>query len=143
MGYVVRFFEWIFKIIEKACEWASSLGGKITLFVTTMFSTIAGAVSFVIGHFTDVAQMFDYATAATDNVAGYIQGHPTGYLLAHAFSVDVAVNYLVSVTGIFCGLVGTLIIALFSYAMVCFVFPLVISVVLRTISLLSGGFVKP
>lgn len=142
-GGPFAFFRWIGHMISTAVEWAGSLPGKVVLFCSTFFATFASSVSFVVNHLGDVATFFDKSTSAVQSLGGVVAQSETYSLLGYALSLDVAIRYIVSVGGIFLGLVGTIIISLFAFVLFCYVFPLAISTGLRVVSLITGGWVKP
>lgn len=142
-GGPFSFFRWVGQLISTAVEWAGSLPGKVVLFCSTFFATFASSVSFVVNHLDDVATFFDQSTNAVNQLGGVVAQSETYSLLGYCLSLDVAIRYCVSIGGIFLGLVGTIIIALFAFILFCYIFPLVISTGLRVVSLISGGWVKP
>lgn len=142
-GGPFAFFRWIGQMISTAVEWAGSLPGKVVLFCSTFFATFASSVSFVVNHLGDVATFFDKSTNAVEILGGVVSQSETYSLLGYALSLDVAIRYIVSIGGIFLGLVGTIIISLFAFVLFCYVFPLAISTGLRVVSLITGGWVKP
>ena len=143
MSYIVRFLEFVFKCLKEALSYIRYLPARLVSFFTTFVVTVSGAVSFILNRSSDVAQGFDYATSAVQSAGSYVEGNQIFLLLSHVFSLDVALQYLVSVFGVFAGLMMIGICSLLSYALVFLVFPLIFNLVTRLISLLSGGFVKP
>lgn len=142
MGTIINFFRWLWALITQALEWFLSLPSHITLFVTTFLGVLSSSIAFIVSSLPVCASFFDDASARVSAIGSYIQQHQTGNLLAFVCSLDVAAQYTVSVCGIFLGFVGLLFVTLVSYMITMWVVPMALLVAQKTISLITGGFVK-
>ena len=142
MGIVISIFRFIDKVLTTALQWAADLPGKLTLFVTTFVSTIISVFTFFTSNIGSVVQLVNTASSGVSSVTQVVQGSDYGSLLVYVTSLDVAARYVVSCGGVFLGAVSTVFLALFAYAMTCWVIPMAIMVVQKMISVFSAGFVK-
>lgn len=142
MGIVIAFFRWVWRLLDTALRWCSELPGKLTLFVTTFLAAIGTIFSFFVSHVGDVITLIDSGTSHVATVSGFVSQHSYGSVLVYCTSLDVALSYVVSVVGVFVGAVSTVFLALFGYAMTCWVIPMALMLVQKMISVFTGGFVK-
>lgn len=142
MGAIVEFIIWLKNLVGKALVWVLDIPSKLVLFVTTFVTVIASAITYIVSHFSDVANAFDSAAGEVSNIGSLISQHQVGSLFAYVTSLDVASQYAVSVSGLFLGFVGVLFLTLFSYVITMWVVPMAVKVALKTISIITAGFVK-
>lgn len=142
MGAIVEFIIWLKNLVAKALEWFLEIPSKIVLFVTTFVTVVSSAITYIVSHFSDVANAFDSASSKVSDIGSLLSKHQVGSLFAYVTSLDIAAQYTVSVTGLFLGFVGILFITLFSYVITMWVVPMALLVAQKTISLFTAGFVK-
>lgn len=142
MGAIISIFQWIWKLLDTALKWASELPGKLILFVTTFVTTLVSIFAFFTSHVSDVVTIIDNGSSSVSEVSSMIGNTTYGGLLVHVMSLDVAAQYIVSVGGVFLGAISMVVLALFGYAMTCWVIPMALMVVQKMISVVSAGFIK-
>lgn len=142
MGVLISFFKWLDRILTTALKWLVDLPGQIVLFVTTFVGVITEVVVFFDNNIGTITECFNAATSRVSALGSYANMHAAGGFLIHILSLDVALQYVVSVGGIFCAMVGACIISIFCYVVTAWVIPMALTVAQKVIAVLSAGFVR-
>ena len=142
MGVLITFFKWLDKMLTTALKWLVDLPGQIVLFVTTFIGVITETVDFFYQNIDTVTRSVRSASSLVSDVGQSIATSPAGSFLFHVLSIDVALQYVVSVGGIFCAMVSAIIIALFCYVVTAWFIPMALTVAQKVIAVLSAGFVR-
>lgn len=143
MGTILQFLTWIIQSIRKAGEALISFPGKVTLFVTTLVSTISAVIAFIINSAGSIASGFDTASSSVADLNSVVNSNPISQFLGYICSVDVLFSYLVSLVGIGAGYISFVFLAIVSLSLIVYVIPFLANLTLRLIRLLSAGYVKP
>lgn len=143
MGALAKFFDWLFKLLALL----SSPLGFLSLTISTLFTSVATAISFLVGKFNEVlpqfrailAHMIDYGEALRTAIS---ETELWGFLY-HLFALDSlaeALTYFIA----FYSAVGilTAVGIFFTFFSVVVSF-LTLKVSRLAISTLSSGFLKP
>ena len=142
MGFLISFFKWLDKLITTALKWLVDLPGQIVLFITTFVGVITEAISFFGDNVDTVVSGVQSATSFVSGMGNHVAAHPAGSFIFHILSLDVALQYVVSVGGVFCAMVSAIIIALFCYVVTAWFIPLALTVAQKAIAVLTAGFVR-
>lgn len=143
MGFILIFLNWIVSWIRKAGEVLLSFPGKVTLFCTTLVSTISGVIAFIINTAGSIAAGFDSASAQVTDLNAVVNSNPIAQFLGYICSVDVLFSYLVSLVGIGAGYISFVFLSILSLALIVYVIPFLANLTLRLVRLVSAGFVDP
>lgn len=142
MGVLITFFKWLDKMLTTALKWLVDLPGQIVVFVSTFVTVIAEVVGFIYARLNTVDSGIQSATSLVSGLGSHISNSPGGSFLYHILSIDIALQYLVSVGGLFCAMVSFIIIALFCYVVTAWFIPMALTVAQKVIAVLSAGFVR-
>lgn len=142
MGVLISFFKWLDKLLTTALKWLVDLPGQIVLFVTTFIGVITEVVVFYNDNLPSIVTGLNNATSRVSSLGTYVSQHSAGGYLVHVLSIDVALQYVVSVGGVFCAMVSACIIAIFCYVVTAWILPMALTVAQKVIAVLSAGFVR-
>lgn len=106
------FWKWIFEAVTKASQWVLSIPGMIATFFITFVTSLTQAFSFFTGHSSEVSSAVNSASAYVTSISSSLQGNSLFATLSYMFSLDIAWNYVYSISGLFLGVFGFLFIEL-------------------------------